>query len=363
MLCFCIPTNWTDTLLDNIADLPVTEVYGSLPETPSGGGRAAKVLPRVDAGQAARHIRMCRDRGLAFNYLLNGTCFGNQETDPNFRRAIHRHLQWMSDAGVESITVSNPFMLDFVKSHFPGFLVKTSVFALVGSVAAALQYRALGADAITLLFAKNRDFKALKEIRDAVDCDLWLLANEACSFYCPYIAYHGNTSAHDSQSGRDPNAALNIYPLLKCTVSRLTEADQLLRSRWIRPEDLAVYEKMGYSKFKLSGRDASTDRTIRTVRAYAKRRYDGNLADILEGFHFLGAWRKKAGNIPLTLPYIDNRKLDGFLDYFLNGGCKESCHACHHCEKTAKRAVTLNREANQQLIDVIKAFQEAKLST
>ena len=64
-------------------------------------------------------------------------------------------------------------------------------------------------------------------------------------------------------------------------------------SRWIRPEDLHVYEALGVKEFKIIDRSRSTAWLLRATKAYASRRYDGNLLDILSlemlgdpcGFH------------------------------------------------------------------------------
>jgi collagenase-like PrtC family protease len=362
VLGFSVPTNWTDELIDGIADLPVVELYGSLPETATGGGRAAKVLPRLTERQAARHIHRVHEQGVAFNYLVNGTCFANRETEPAFRRELFDHLQWVSSLGVESITLSNPFLLDFAKTHFPSLKVRLSVFSLVASVESAVQYREAGVDAITLTHTVNRDFAFLEKARGALDFDLWLLANVACVFDCSSTVYHANTSSHDSQSWQETLGGANTYPLLGCTLKRLTEARQLVRARWIRPEDLHVYEEKGYGLFKLAGRDTSTDWILNALRAYAARRYEGNLAEILDGFHYLPSWRQRAGNVSFEIPHIDNRELDGFLDHFAAGRCTEVCSACHYCDRTAERVVTLHREGNQQFIDVLSAFKESKLT-
>ena len=134
---FNVPTNWTDELLERVAAYPVAELYGSLPQTLTGGGRAAKILPAVTPNDAAAHIARVRNGGISFDYLLNAACFGNRETEPAFRKALHGHIQWAQDLGVEIITVATPFLLEFIKTHFPALKVKLSIFTHVTSPAMA----------------------------------------------------------------------------------------------------------------------------------------------------------------------------------------------------------------------------------
>jgi collagenase-like PrtC family protease len=355
-----VPTDWTDALLDGIRKLPVVELYGSLPATVTGGGRSAKILPDVTRDTARAHISRARDQGLEFNYLVNGACLGNREVLPEFKRALYDHLSWVAEAGVETVTVANIFVLDFVRTHFPALKVKTSIFMLATNLPTLRRLRASGADAVTLAQGDNRRFGLLKKLRRYIDGEIWLIANLACAYDCPALAYHANASAHDSQEPARDDAGANTYPILTCTLEKLRDARQLIRARWIRPEDLSVYEEMGFDRFKLAGRDAGTDWILNTAAAYAGRAWDGNLAEILDGFHYLRGWQRRAGNIPFQMPYIDNRRLDGFIDHFAANRCTDACDECGHCDRAARAAVALHREENQAFIDVIDAYAQSK---
>ena len=359
-LIFSIPTNWTDTLLAEMSALPVDEIYGALPSTPVGSGRAAGILPDVDRPHARSHIRAARESGFDFNYLLNGACLGNRECLPGFRAALFDHVSWAVDCGVTSVTVANLFVLEFVKHHFPALRVRTSIFFMPGNLPTLKRLVDSGADAITLTQADNRDFRYLEQVRKSVDADIWLLANVACAYDCPALVYHANSAGHDSQADLETPCGPNTYPILSCTRNKLSSGMGLLRARWIRPEDLSVYESFGFNRFKLAGRDADTGWMATAAAAYANRRYEGNLTDILDGFHYLAAWRRRAGNIPFRMPYVDNRKLGGFIDHFVGGRCTDSCDRCGYCETRAADAVTLHRAENQAFLAVVEAYAETK---
>jgi len=56
---------------------------------------------------------------------------------------------------------------------------------------APASWEELGADAITLeSFSINRNFRRLAAIRQAVRCDLQLIANHVCLLNCPLQTYH-----------------------------------------------------------------------------------------------------------------------------------------------------------------------------
>jgi hypothetical protein len=66
------------------------------------------------------------------------------------------------------------------------------------------------------------------------------------------------------------------YCSLICNDLRLREPVNYLRANWIRPEDLPIYEEMGYHNFKIVERNTPTAILLERVKAYANRRYDGN---------------------------------------------------------------------------------------
>jgi len=48
--------------------------------------------------------------------------------------------------------------------------------------------------------------------------------------------------------------------------------------------------------------------------------------------------------------YIDNRALDGFLDYFKTKGCQDvDCEACRYCHEWAERVVKIDPEWKERM--------------
>ncbi|MFD1909283.1 hypothetical protein ACFSQ7_43070 [Paenibacillus rhizoplanae] len=74
--------------------------------------------------------------------------------------------------------------------------------------------------------------------------------------------------------------ALDYY-MLRCTERKLQHPEELLKSQWIRPEDMYVYEELGYHKFKLTERMKTTEKIAATAQSYSERKYEGNLLSLL----------------------------------------------------------------------------------
>ena len=85
-------------------------------------------------------------------------------------------------------------------------------------------------------------------------------------------------------------AASKGFPLdycsLVCNELRLREPVNYLRANWIRPEDLHLYEAMGYHNFKIVERNTPTQILLDRVKAYSERRYDGNLLDLVQNYAY-----------------------------------------------------------------------------
>jgi hypothetical protein len=93
-----------------------------------------------------------------------------------------------------------------------------------------------------------------------------------------------NALAHAGQSWHANRGFFIDWCFLRCTEMKLRDPVNYIRSEWIRPEDLRLYEEMGYDLFKVTERDLPTPVMVNRVRAYAARRYDGNLLDLVQPY-------------------------------------------------------------------------------
>jgi len=68
---------------------------------------------------------------------------------------------------------------------------------------------------------------------------------------------------------------------MRCSHMFLSQPVEFLRSPFIRPEDIHAYRDVGMDVIKLSDRTEAVEFLLRTARAYASGRYDGNLFDLI----------------------------------------------------------------------------------
>ena len=391
-----LATNFHDALPSLVRPYGVFELYGKLPADVVGGGRASFMLAPTSRRAVARHVAACCGVGLGFNYLLNASCLDNLEYTRAGQKRIRRLLDWLSELGVSAVTVANPFLLRLLKTAYPHFEVRVSVFACVNDVRRVNYWEELGADRVTLDSLQiNREFDLLRKIREATRCRLELLASNSCLQNCPLQPYHPNLLSHASQRGHRSRGFAIDWCLLWCSYMKIRDPVNYVRADWIRPEDTVHYEALGYDEFKLTERNAPTEILVLRARAYHERRYDGNLLDLVQPYglpvaggraerrglgwvvrHFLGRggvrWRK----LPLlyhlarrrglvgapegTPVYVDNRALDGFIRRFSKQGCRDlDCEQCGYCHAWAAKAVRIDDAWRDECLALYEtAFKE-----
>lgn len=372
-----VGTNWSPRLIEEIKSPYVKEMYGSLNMSPVGTGRPSFILAKPTEKEFGEYIQRIHSKGMEFNYLLNGACMGNMEYDKKTHQELIRHISWANDMGVDSVTVTIPYLIEIIKNQFPDIKVKASVIATINSVNRAKYFEDLGVDSMMLDFNINRDFNLLKKIRKSVKCELTLLLDDPCLYQCPYRYYHYNLLAHSTHVFNPLGGFYVDYCIIKCTSQRLNNPAEIIKARWIRPEDLHEYEKIGMDSFKISGRRMSTKWILNAVNAYSSRRYDGNLTDILDAVtpgveedvespqyrtliegseEFLNREKLlRLHQLHPCKPYVDNRALDGFLEFFKTKNCISECGECNYCKKIAEKTIKID-ETQKNYIEAISGL-------
>ncbi len=352
-----VPTNWDDRLIDELGDSSVYSVYGMLNHAIVGGGRPSRAIPDITRKEAEKHIEKVRSAGLRFNYVLNAPCMGNQEFSANVKKEILEYVAWIYGSGVNSVTVSIPYIVDLVIKHFPKLEVVASVFSGIDSVRMVEHFEKQGIRHMVVEQALNRNIPALKKLVRS-DVDLQVIVNNGCLFECPYRRYHANINAHASQTASYQSPMKIDYTVLNCSKIRFSSPVEFIKSPWVRPEDLHYYEDIGIHTFKISGRTKSTDWIADVARAYTRGKYSGNLAEILAFPYDESAL---SFDPPLAIPklYIDNSKLEGFFGFFLKNDCRLiSCEDCGHCGFYADRSMFWESGSIESVIERYKKVLE-----
>lgn len=379
-----LATNFDDDLIDKIKNYEIYEIYGRMKDDMMSGGRPNNSSVSISKETFERHVKKVRDAGINFNYLFNGACSGNIEQNTVWQQEFVEFLKYLDSVGVNAYTITNPLILKIIKKHFPNAICRVSTFACVDSVEKARYWESMGANIICADFVTiNRDFEVLKAmVQSLSSAKIELLATNSCLKYCPYIHTHVNCISHAS-TNTDASSSYIDWCLLTCQFKELQSPEEYIKSPWIRPEDLSYYEELGIEHFKITERDFPTEILLKRLDAYSNRSYDGNLLDLIQGHGFIlngteeqplrvrtdfeniddvinEIYKIRGYKMQRKYPqhiFIDNKKLNGFLEYFRNGNCKGNCQKCNYCSIISQNTITINEEVSDYLKKLYTQFE------
>lgn len=350
-----LASNFDDALVERTSDLPVSTFFGSYPTLRTGGGRPPRILPPVSEERFRQHVRAVHLAGRKFYGTLNTSDLGLHEYEPGYLDQFHRDLAHLLDMGVDGLVVALPALIEAIRDERPEVPISVSAVARIRSVTQAEYFLRLGADTI-VLEEGNRDFALMRGlVRRGARVEV--LVNETCLPACPYRAHHLNTSSLSSMTGAV--CPTFEYPMLQCGLEYVRDPSKLISGIFVRPEDLAVLEEVGVSRFKISGRHRTTEWLARAARAYAERRYEGDLTDILSLAQVKGpkaALHQLAATAPeetealgaafagLGRLSIDNAAFPkGFLRRIAATDCDhQTCEECGYCPSVAERVLRID---------------------
>jgi collagenase-like PrtC family protease len=351
-----LASNFDDALVAGASGLPVAALFGNYPVSLTGGGRPPQILPSVTADAFRRHVARVHASGRRFYATLNTNDLDLREYDREFLSQFLREVAHLLDLGVDGFVVALPILIEAITSEHPGVPITVSSFARVRTVTQAEYYQRMGADAVVIEEA-NRDFKLLRGlVRLGLKPEV--LVNQTCIPSCPYRAHHLNTSSVASQGGR--TSPRFEYPILECGLEYVRDPARILSSIFVRPEDLEIFEEAGVDRFKISGRNRPTAWLLRAARAYADRRYDGNLLDILSFVQIRGPRRAlaeaaargegsvRAGRLRDAFDALSEIEIqngafpDGFLRRIASTDCEHiACSDCGFCAAVAEKVLRI----------------------
>jgi len=128
---FSLAANYDPALIPEISKYPVKEIYGKFPADGINSGRPRYMATPLSRKQLQQYIQVLDSHGIAFNYLLNGSCMGNREWTKAWQKKIMKLLDMLGEMGVTRLTISTPFLLELVKKRFPEFKVRVGIYAQV----------------------------------------------------------------------------------------------------------------------------------------------------------------------------------------------------------------------------------------
>lgn len=354
-----VATDFSEEFLEDLSKYKEVKVlFGKVPSDFIGGGVDASLLNDISYDYLISYIEKAKKKNIKFNYVINALVMNNQEFSRVGKIKLDELLDLLNGLDLESVTITNPYLVMYIKKSFKKLVLKASANFNVDSVEKARKVKEMGVDILVLdPLLVNKDFEALSKIRNEIGEDVELIVNNNCLINCPLLNYH---QSFLSLLGKSEDI-VSDFCYLKCSMSRLIDVVNYLKSDVIRPEDLHYYEELGYRRFKVIDRCTPPSIMLKRVKAYCERKYNGNLLDIVQHYCYrdtvLPEFYKE--NI-----YINNNALDGFLDIFVSKKCNgRNCMAeCNHCYDFAKKAISVNLDFSSEALKNKRSTMEKVLT-
>lgn len=320
----------------------IYEVYGSLSSNPFGSARASSRIPFSDLATLSKHVNLCHDNGLRFHYTLNSPCLGNIEYTPEGQKQILGFVRDLVSLGVDAITVSNIFLMDLIHAHFD-IDIYASIIANINTPENAEFIASKGVKKIVLSSDIYRSLELLKQIREAVSCQLEIIANMFCFINCPLRWYHYATTGHAAQ---DPQRKPpEDYCSLNCSLRILENPYKILQIPMVRPEDIQRYQEIGIDSIKIAGRTARQSTLTSLAQLYMEQGFPGDIGVLIDRRTI---WTRVQRRLPQGTPAfeirIDNDALSELVNHFLNRGCLGQCHKCGMCREMANEILEYDED-------------------
>lgn len=358
MIKLKVPAFFNDIFLDTINEMnkksekgiKVKETYGCIPFYDVGGTRAASLISQTTKEYLKKYLDKSYQYGLGFNYIMNGTCHGDLSHDEMYEKT-YRIMCALEAMGVTEVTVSTPYLLQFMQKNFPKIKVTASINICTSSISELNLMKSFGVKKIVIDRHINRNFRLLKKMVSYSDIDMEVLVNSMCLLFCSMHQYHNNINTHYGEKS-DKDFCFN-YPYAKCYKTYLSNPLEMLCSGWIRPENLKDYANIGITNFKIEGRGENEQLVLKIIQAYLDQEYKGNLFDLL----FTGYNIKKQ-----VKANIANSELDDFFRQFI---VKEiDCRQCggnnHKCKQFAAK-ITFDEVKRKDMIQRCNEIEDALL--
>lgn len=360
MFHFKVGTSFDMSVIDKVKELNekyagrsvVTEFYGSLRSDAQFAARPNFRLPDLYDDHFIEFVNAAHDIGVKVNYTLNSIMpFGSKRAFVNSKYRTLDLLGFFDANDVDLITVGSPILLEMIKQYYPDhkFDIEVSTIMHVDTLTQIKYLHDMyGVKKVCGNLMKNRDFEFTKRASDlcrSLGIQYELMVNEFCgvgtSEYATHCIYRDSCYICHSTNVNESDAnSFNNYPMGLCTAGRNANPANWLRSNFIRPEDLGLYEEFtGVDRFKITGRTGSADYQMRTLEAYMSGSFDGDLLELWKPLETI-----KQVNVSDSVDYkiIPNKKLDGFIKPFANGRvcANEVCGTtCDYCQRFYNKAM------------------------
>ena len=277
-------------------DLPISHVIAHVPQNPIGNSSIYLPKNTPSFEEFEEFTKIIQDNNIIPIAGIDSTCQGNLEAHKEQYKASCSLLDTLNSMQYENLLVSSPNNIGFVKEHFPSAKIFLSYSQYVTSTNRGKILFEIGTDKVILhpdivrYFDVLKNFIKLKQIfKKTREIESILPLNIGCNWGCIHWYQHHNLQSHRTinspilSNQEDISGIVDEfdYPLLYCWKERLEKPENLLKSGWISPTNIKLYENLGFETFILFTNGFSTDKIVEIVKNYEEKQLTLNLHELL----------------------------------------------------------------------------------
>lgn len=326
-------------------DVSINEIYGSTDEHSYLVARPKFRLPDICRNDFENYVKKAMNLGVSYNYTLNSNFIGSKVEIQKKEKDIKQYIKYLCDIGVSTITISLPILAEFIRDVDKNIGIEISTIAHIDTLTQIKMWKEkYNISKACGNVMKNREVKFLTNAAafcSENDIVLTLIANEFCgngideNFYpATHCIYRDHCyQLHSVDYSYEESSLLNGYPMSRCMESRNSNITWL-KMYYIRPEDMELYNSININHFKITGRTGSIEYMAKVLRAYVQKNWQGNLLGLWKHLETIG----KSDDVNYNpKKFIDNKRLDGFLEFWFNNTdhicayevCGVTCSYCN----------------------------------
>lgn len=362
MYQFSIPMPYTKDCVEKIKSInsqveksKITSLYFALPQsdinfTGFEQGRIAWKF-KTNFNNWIEILTYIKENGFEFIYLLNAphsVDIFSDDIDEKLKK-LDFLINKLYEMGLKKFRVSNPRLLTYLHSNYPELELYTSTSFEYTSLK---QYQTFiemypYVKQIVPSHDVNKNFKLLKNLKKySPNMDYELIVNEGCLGGCPLRNFHAANFGHKKTKSEVQHGLEIAYYANMCAMMLKNNPYLFIcKSQNIYPWEIEEYAKIGYTKFKIVGRD---------WYKFNSQAYFDNCLTYLKGIDNYKTLEKVSLSClnhhvaEAPLPYVkDIRPLLPKIEHFKKYGhlcasiCGEECLYCYKCaEKINKKFKT-----------------------
>ncbi len=308
----------------------IDNVYGSPRSLILGQARASKKIPELSLAEMKNYINKLHNIGIKFHFTLNSVWSNGIERSVENEEIIYDEIKSIIDTGIDALIIGNLYVAEIINNQFQDINTICSINLKTDSV---YKLKSLITDfnfnKVVLERTVNRNIDFLQNLNRIYNDNIVLLANPDCIYDCPISLYHMLENGHLSMKGND--LSNKNYCVDYCQKKYMTDYAEILKTPWIHPADIDLYEEIGVKFLKIQGRTLTEKRILNLTKLYLNRLNSDNFVEIFP--NFIGK-DKNVENFSIFKDNLFNRR--AFVETFFKNkiNCKNICGLkCFKCDK------------------------------